>query len=51
MRWSEYRQLHRLLRKRKAILQSAPNLNNPVNAVFYLFTPTGLYLRNALKPR
>lgn len=48
-RWSEYRRLHRLLRKRKAILQSAPNLNNPVNAVFYMFTSASLFVRNSLK--
>ncbi|GAB2488932.1 N-acyl-D-amino-acid deacylase family protein [Arenimonas alkanexedens] len=48
-RWSEYRRLHRVLRRRGAILQSAPNLNNPVNAVFYLFTSASLALRRQLK--
>lgn len=48
-RWSEYRRLHRVLRQRKGILQSAPNLNNPINAVFYLFTSASLLLRNTLK--
>lgn len=48
-RWSEYRRLHRLLRRRGAILQSAPNLNNPVNAIFYLFTSASLALRRRLK--
>lgn len=48
-RWREYRRLHRLLRRRGAILQSAPNLNNPVNAVFFLFTSASLALRRSLK--
>jgi N-acyl-D-aspartate/D-glutamate deacylase len=48
-RWKEYRRLHKLLRKRGAILQSAPNLNNPVNAVFYLFTSASMALRSSLK--
>lgn len=47
--WREYRRLHRLLRRRGAILQSAPNLNNPINAVFYLFTSAGLAMRRSLK--
>lgn len=47
--WREYRRLHRLLRKRGAILQSAPNLTNPVNAVFYLFTSASLGVRRGLK--
>ncbi len=48
-RWSEYRRLHKVLRRRGAILQSAPNLNNPINAVFYLFTSASLALRGRLK--
>jgi N-acyl-D-aspartate/D-glutamate deacylase len=48
-RWSEYRRLHKVLRQRKGILQSAPNLNNPINAVFYLFTSASLFMRNTLK--
>ncbi|NQD36769.1 amidohydrolase family protein [Permianibacter sp. IMCC34836] len=48
-RWSEYRRLHKLLRQRGAILQSAPNLNNPINSVFYLFTSASLALRRRLK--
>ncbi|TAM13789.1 MAG: N-acyl-D-glutamate amidohydrolase [Rhodanobacter sp.] len=48
-RWSEYRRLHKLLRLRGAILQSAPNLNNPINAVFYLFTSASLAVRRRLK--
>ncbi|RXV64416.1 N-acyl-D-glutamate amidohydrolase [Burkholderia stabilis] len=48
-RWSEYRRLHAVLRKRGAILQSAPNLNSPVNAVFYMFTSASMALRSSLK--
>ncbi len=48
-RWSEYRRLHKVLRRRGAILQSAPNLNNPINAVFYLFTSASLAVRRRLK--
>lgn len=48
-RWREYRRLHKLLRKRDSILQSAPNLNNPANAVFYMFTSASLALRGSLK--
>ncbi len=47
--WKEYRRLHRLLRRRDAILQSAPNLNNPLNAVFYLATSATFGLRDALR--
>lgn len=47
--WREYRRLHKLLRRRGAILQSAPNLNNPINAVFYMITSAGLGLRRRLK--
>ena len=47
--WREYRRLHKVLRDRGAILQSAPNLNNPLNAVFYMFTSATMGLRRALK--
>ncbi len=47
--WKEYRRLHRLLRRRGAVLQSAPNLNNPLNAVFYLLTSASAGVRKALK--
>ena len=47
--WRELRRLHKLLRQRGAILQSAPNLNNPVNAAFFMFTSAGLALRRTLK--
>jgi N-acyl-D-aspartate/D-glutamate deacylase len=48
-RWSEYRRLHRLLRKRNAILQSAPNLTNPLNALFFMVTSSSLALRRTLR--
>ena len=47
--WKEYRRLHGLLRRRGAILQSAPNLNNPINAVFYMATSAALGIRRKLK--
>ncbi|MDO5691325.1 MAG: N-acyl-D-glutamate amidohydrolase [Pseudomonadota bacterium] len=47
--WSELRRLHRLLRQRGAILQSAPNLNNPINAAFFLATSASWGLRPPLK--
>ncbi|GAA3384772.1 N-acyl-D-amino-acid deacylase family protein [Cryptosporangium minutisporangium] len=46
--WSEYRTLHRLLRKRGAILQSIPNLNTKYDVLFFLGTSTGIG-RKALK--
>lgn len=48
-RWREYRRLHKLLRRRGAILQSAPNLNNPINALFFLVTSASLWWRRRLK--
>ncbi|APW43023.1 N-acyl-D-amino-acid deacylase family protein [Rhodoferax saidenbachensis] len=48
-RWSEYRRLHALLRKRGAILQSAPNLTNPLNALFFMVTSASLALRRTLR--
>ncbi len=47
--WAELRRLHRLLRRRGAILQSAPNLNNPINAAFFMATSAGWGLRQRLK--
>src|SRR5690606_8664063 len=48
-RWREYRRRHQLLRRRGAILQSAPNLNTPVNAAFFLFSSASLAVRRTLK--
>ncbi|MDF1820978.1 MAG: amidohydrolase family protein [Alcanivoracaceae bacterium] len=47
--WREYRRLHRLLRRNGAILQSAPNLNTKINALFFLFTSAGLWFRRTLR--
>src|SRR5438270_305372 len=33
--WGEYRRLHALLRERSKVLQSAPNLTAPANAVLF----------------
>ena len=48
-RWSEYRRLHRLLRRRGAILQSAPNLTNPLNSLFFMVTSASLAMRRTLR--
>src|SRR4029079_1623519 len=34
--WSEYRRLHRVLRRRNRILQSAPNIVTQINALLFL---------------
>lgn len=47
--WGEYRRLHRVLRKRKRILQSAPNITTKVNALLFLFASAGLWFSSALK--
>lgn len=48
-RWKEYRRLHKLLRQRDAILQSAPNLTTKINGIFFLFTSASLKLRKTLR--
>ncbi len=48
-RWSEYRRLHALLRRRGAILQSAPNLTNPINSLFFMLTSASLAVRRTLR--
>ena len=48
-RWREYRRLHKLLRDRDAILQSAPNLTTKINAIFFLFTSASLWFRRQLR--
>jgi N-acyl-D-aspartate/D-glutamate deacylase len=41
--WSEYRRLNRILRRRGRVLQSAPNLTAPVNALlFFLESMAGV---------
>lgn len=47
-RWSEYRRLNRILRRRGAILQSAPDAVGKVNLVAFLWE-TGGWLRPPLK--
>src|SRR5690606_1409703 len=34
--WSEYRRLHRVLRRRRRVLQSAPNIRTKLNALLFL---------------
>ncbi|MFD3459877.1 amidohydrolase family protein [Nocardia fluminea] len=41
-RWSEFRQLHKILRKRGRLLQSIPNLNTKYDMLFFLGATTGL---------
>ena len=47
--WREYRRLHRILRKRGRILQSAPSLVTKVNALLFMLESSGLGVRRALK--
>ena len=47
--WGEYRRLHRILRRRDAILQSAPNITTKVNALLFLAESAGFGLRKPLK--
>jgi N-acyl-D-glutamate deacylase len=47
--WGEYRRLHKVLRRRGRILQSAPSLVTKVNALLFLLESAGLGVRKALK--
>ena len=47
--WREYRRLHRILRERGRILQSAPSLVTKVNALLFMLESSGLGVRRALK--
>lgn len=47
--WGEYRRLHRILRRRKRVLQSAPNITTKVNVFLFLAETMGLGLRDRLK--
>ena len=47
--WSEYRRLNRILRRRGKILQSAPNLVTPLNALLFLLESAATLSRKALK--
>lgn len=44
-RWSEFRRLNRLLRKRNRIHQGAPNIVTKVNMLLFLFESIGLWRR------
>lgn len=47
--WGEYRRLHAILRRRGAILQSAPNITTKVNAILYLIESASFAVRKPLK--
>jgi N-acyl-D-aspartate/D-glutamate deacylase len=47
--WGEYRRLHRVLRRRGRILQSAPSLVTKVNAFLFMFASAGAFLRAPLR--
>ena len=47
--WREYRHLHRVLRDRGRILQSAPNITTKVNALLFLLESASFGLREKLK--
>ena len=42
-RWSEYRRLNRILRKRRRVLQSAPDARMPLNALLFLAESRGWF--------
>jgi N-acyl-D-aspartate/D-glutamate deacylase len=48
-RWSEYRRLTRVLRRTGRVLQSAPNLTAPFNALLFLCDSIGGLLRRPLR--
>jgi len=47
--WGEYRRLHRVLRRRGRVLQSAPNITTKVNALLFLLASAGLFVGRSLK--
>jgi N-acyl-D-aspartate/D-glutamate deacylase len=47
--WGEYRRLHRILRRRGKILQSAPSLETKVNGFLFMLVSAGFHLRKSLK--
>lgn len=47
--WGEYRRLHRILRKRDRILQSAPNITTKINVVLFLAASASWGVRKRLK--
>jgi N-acyl-D-aspartate/D-glutamate deacylase len=42
-RWSEYRRLNKILRRRRRVLQSAPDARMPLNAVLFLAESRGWF--------
>lgn len=48
-RWREFRRLNRVLRRRGAIHQGAPNIVTKVNVVGFLLESAGFWLRRKLK--
>jgi N-acyl-D-aspartate/D-glutamate deacylase len=47
--WGEYRRLHKVLRRRGRILQSAPNIVTKLNALLFMATSAGLFWRKSLR--
>lgn len=47
--WGEYRRLHRVLRRRGAVLQSAPNITTKVNVLLFMAESASLWMRKPLK--
>jgi len=47
--WREYRRLHRVLRRRDRVLQSAPNITTKVNVFLFIAETISLGLRKSLK--
>ena len=47
--WREYRRLHRILRRAGRVLQSAPNLTAPFNAVHFFLESMSAFVRRPLK--
>ncbi len=47
--WKEYRRLNRVLRRRRRILQSAPNLVTKLNVFLFLFASVGGLFRKSLR--
>jgi N-acyl-D-aspartate/D-glutamate deacylase len=47
--WSEYRRLHRVLRRRNRILQSAPNIVTKINALLFMLASAGGMVRKPLR--
>ncbi|HSQ67079.1 MAG TPA: amidohydrolase family protein, partial [Polyangiaceae bacterium] len=48
-KWSEYGRLHRVLRRRERILQSAPNITTKINAIFFMLASAAFFFRRTLK--